>query len=366
MQPNQPKIVGRGSQIDPPNRFERVRTVSDLEQLDPTELSALEAGTTDDRKIPTQFFPDITRSIITENDSPDIGFRFSINPYRGCEHGCAYCYARPGHEYLGLSGGLDFETKIFVKHDAAALLRAELNHRKWRGDEAISISGVTDCYQPAEREYKLTRGLLDVCLEARQAVGIISKNALVTRDIDLLSQLAKLRLVHVFLSVTTLDADLARTLEPRTSPPVRRLAAVRQLTDAGVPVGVMMAPIVPGLTDTEIPAVLKAAGAAGAITAGWTMLRLPYAVRPVFENWLTYHQPDHAERVLGKIRAMRGGKLNDSEFGRRMVGEGHYAENIQRTFAVFKKKFGLGGRMPQHDFSLFQPPRSSSGQLRMF
>jgi DNA repair photolyase len=354
------KAVGRGSQIAPPNRFERTCTIADYEQLTAEDVAD------DERKLPTEFFPDQTRSIITENNSPDVGFRYSINPYRGCEHGCAYCYARPGHEFLGLNAGLDFETKIFVKHDAAELLRDELNQPSWRGDESIMISGVTDCYQPAERKFRITRSLLEVLLEARQACGLITKNALVVRDLDLLAPLAELRLARVMLSITTLDHDLARALEPRTSPPAKKLEAIRALSAAGVPVGIMVAPIIPGLTDNEVPAILAAAAAAGAKTAGYVLLRLPFAVRPIFEDWLARNRPQQYDRVISRIRSTRGGEMYQTEWRVRQTGTGEYAEQIANTFNVFKKKHGLDGELPPYDSSLFRPPRASGGQMRLF
>ncbi len=358
--PPNSKAVGRGSQIRPPNRFERTWTAADYEQLTSEDLGEAE------HKLPTAFFPDQTRSILTENDSPDIGFRFSINPYRGCEHGCAYCYARPGHEFLGLNAGLDFETKIFVKHHAAELLRDELNRPTWRGDQSIMISGVTDCYQPAERKFRVTRGLLEVLLEARQASGLITKNALVARDVDLLAPLAKLRLARVMLSITTLDHDLARALEPRTSPPAKKLAAIQALTAAGVPVGVMVAPIIPGLTDNEVPSILAAAAEAGAQTAGYVLLRLPFAVRPIFEEWLARNRPQHYDRVISRIRTTRGGEMYQTQWRVRQTGTGEYAEQIATTFKVFRKKHGLDGALPSYDYSLFRPPRTSGGQMRLF
>lgn len=353
------KRIGRGSQLEPPNRFERMHLEADREHADPTESDGPA------RRLTTQFLPDRTRRIIVSNDSSDIPFRFSINPYRGCEHGCAYCYARPGHEYLGLNAGLDFESKILVKHDAAELLRAELAEPSWQGD-MLAISGVTDCYQPAERRFRLTRGLLEVLLEARNALGLITKNALVARDLDLLAPLAELRLVHVYLSVTTLDAELARTLEPRTSPPQMRLQAIARLCQAGVPVGVMAAPIIPGLNDHELPAILTAAKEAGAQTAGYTLLRLPMAVGPIFTDWLARHRPLAAERVLNLIRSTHDGKLNASQFGRRMRGAGPYAEQIQQTFRVFAARLGLDQRLPPVDLARFRPPAPRSGQLRLF
>jgi DNA repair photolyase len=353
-------VVGRGSQIAPPNRFEQVRREDDWEQLDYELQTAPE-----ERRQPTEFFADATRSIITSNDSPDIPFRHSINPYRGCEHGCAYCYARPGHETLGLNAGLDFETKVFYKPDAAALLRAELCKPGWRG-ELIALSGVTDCYQPAERRLRITRGCLEVLAEAQQALGIITKNALVVRDLDLLAPQAEKNLCAVNISVTTLDADLVRCLEPRTSSPPARLRAIRELTSAGVPVRVMVAPIIPGLTDVEIPAILQAAADAGAIGAGWQMLRLPWAVRPIFEDWLVRNRPEQRDRIIARIQAVRDGKMNDNQFSRRMRGQGEYAAGIAQTFKLFAHKFGLDRSLPSLDTTRFRPPRSPDGQTHLF
>lgn len=356
-----PNPKGRGTALQPPNRFESTRTEDDFEQLAEDEAYFEQL-----RRVPTQYLDDATQSILTQNDSPDIPFRFSINPYRGCAHGCVYCYARPGHEYLGMNAGIDFESKILVKQDAPRLLRRELNRRGWSPDETIAISGVTDCYQPAERKYRITRGLLEVMLEARQPCGLITKNALVLRDLDLLRQLAQRQLVHVFVSITTLDAELARVMEPRTATPEARLRAVCELHGAGVPVGVLMAPIVPGLTDDEIPAVLTAAADAGARSAGWQMLRLPLAVEPIFRDWLARQYPLKRDRVEGLIRSIRDGQLSDSEFGRRMRGSGPYAEQIAATFKVFKKKFGLDRGLPRLDPSQFRPPTDAEGQMSLF
>jgi DNA repair photolyase len=353
-------FTGRGATVSPPNRFESAWYEADYEQLDPTD-DLLAGG----RKVATQFLPDQTRSIITSNDSPDIPFQFSINPYRGCEHGCAYCYARPYHEYLGMNAGLDFETKIMVKHDAPRLLREELNQRSWQC-QYIAISGVTDCYQPAERQFHLTRGLLEVFLEARHPVGLITKNALVARDLDLLAQLAERHLVSVALSVTTLDADLARTMEPRTSSPQARLRAIRELSSAGIPTRVMVAPIIPGLNDHEIPQVLEAVRDAGAQGAGFVMLRLPLAVKPIFRDWLRTHRPLAADRVEGLLREIRDGNLTDSQFGSRMRGTGTYAETIRATFAAFVKKLGLDTPWPELDTTQFRPPELPGGQKRLF
>jgi len=356
----QPQPTGRGSHVNPPSRFGGLHHVPELEQAenDPDLLASL-------CNPRTQYFKDTSRSIVSMNDSPDVGFRYSINPYRGCAHGCAYCYARPTHEFLDLNAGLDFETKIFVKEDAPELFREFLCRDSWR-PEVIAMSGVTDCYQPGERQFRLTRGCLQVAVEARQPMGIITKNALVLRDLDLLAGLARDRLIHVHLSITTLDAALARTMEPRTSTPAARLRAVNELANAGVPVSVLLAPIIPGLNDSEIPALLKAAKEAGALSAGHQLLRLPLTVAPVFLEWLQRTQPDKRARVEGRIRAVREGKLNDSQFGRRMRGTGEIAEQIHSLFNLFAARYGLDGEVPGCDTSSFRPPRPKDGQRRLF
>jgi DNA repair photolyase len=358
--PDRPLARGRGSQIDPPNRFGGTYHEVDLENLEHDEdhLEGL-------RRRPTEYLPDRSRTIVAENDSHDVGFRYSINPYRGCTHGCAYCFARPTHEYLGFGAGLDFETKIMVKEDAPELFRAFLARDGWAA-HPIAMSGVTDCYQPAERRYRLTRGCLEVAREARQPMSIITKNALVLRDLDLLREMARGRRIHVYLSITTLDAKLARSMEPRTSTPAARLRAVRELSGAGVPVGVLVAPVIPGLTDSEIPAILAEAKEAGAGAAGYTLLRLPMAVAPVFTEWLERTHPGHAERVLGRVRAARGGKLNVSEFGARMRGTGEMAGQIVALFRLYARKYGLDGPLPGLDGSEFRPPLPRTGQLRLF
>src|SRR5262247_1843594 len=261
---------------------------------------------------------DSTRKIITRNDSPDIGFDRSINPYRGCEHGCIYCFARPTHAYLGLSPGLDFETKILFKPDAAQLLTAELASPKYRPD-VVAMGTNTDPYQPVERELKITRQILKVLSEFNNPVGIVTKGHLVTRDIDILGDMARRNLAEVFVSVTTLDKTLARDMEPRASAPHRRLAAIKALSDAGIPTGVMAAPMIPGLNDHEMEAILEAAKEAGATRAGFTVLRLPLEIKDLFDEWLRTHRPDRAERVLSLIRQMRGGALYQAEFGKRMT-----------------------------------------------
>ena len=264
-----------------------------------------------------------------------------------------------------MSAGLDFETKVMVKHEAPALLRTALAKPSWRGD-MIMMSGVTDCYQPIERKLKLTRGLLEVMRESRQCCGIITKNALVMRDLDILSDMAKLNLVHVHVSVTTLDPALANTMEPRTSRPAARLEAIRRLRQAGVPVGVMVAPIIPGLNDHEIPAVLAAAAEAGAQRASYVLLRLPLAVRPVFMDWLSANRPEAVERVEARIRSTRGGEMYRSGFGERQRGRGKYAEQIEQTFHVFRAKHGLDGQLPPLDTTLFERPGRDDGQMKLF
>jgi DNA repair photolyase len=327
--------TGRGAARDLPNRFQALAL-----DLDPDVVQ----GNPEDEAQPnpkTLFLDDTTESIIARNDSPDIGFGASLNPYRGCEHGCAYCYARPTHEYLGFSAGLEFETRIMVKRRAPELLRRELSSSKWQ-PQALAMSGVTDCYQPAERHFRITRGCLEVLAEFRNPVSIITKNFLVTRDLDVLKRLAAFDAVHVFVSITTLNADLAARMEPRASRPAHRLRAIEMLAKAGVPVGVLVAPIIPGLNDREIPAVLEGARAAGATSAGYTMLRLPYGVKDVFAEWLKEHFPERLDRILGTVRSVRNGKLNVSDFGSRMRGEGPYAEQVAQMFHVFRERLGFG------------------------
>jgi DNA repair photolyase len=337
-------IRGRGAADNPANRFDRLHYEPGPD-LDP-----------DDRPAPaTQFLRDQTRSIITTNDSPDVGFTASLNPYRGCEHGCAYCYARPTHEYLGFSAGLDFETRIVVKEDAPALLRKELSSSKWN-PKVLGLSGVTDPYQPIERRLGLTRRCLEVLAEVRNPVAVVTKNRLVTRDADLLGDLAGHGAAAVFLSITTLDGGLARVLEPRASRPAARLAALAELCRAGVPAGVLVAPVIPGINDHEIPAVLAAAAEAGARHAGYVLLRLPHGVADLFAAWLERHFPDRKDKVLGRIRDLRGGRLNDSRFGRRMRGQGVLAEQIKALFALGRRRAGITGRGPELSTAAFRRP----------
>jgi DNA repair photolyase len=326
--PGQP-IQGRGAAINPPNRFESVHLEVDPD-LPPEELPSPR----------TQFFFDKTESLLTPNSSPDVGFDVGLNCYRGCEHGCAYCFARPFHEYLGWSSGLDFETKILVKERAPELLREELSRPKWR-PRTVGMSGVTDCYQPAERHFRLTRRCLEVLAEFRNPVAVITKNFLVTRDLDVLAELARHDCVVVNVSVTSLDAELAGKLEPRASRPEHRLRAIRMLADAGVPVNVLVAPVIPGLTDHEIPSILGAAAGAGARRASMVLLRLPWAVKDIFSSWLDLHAPGKKERVLDRLRSMHGGKLYDPDWGKRMKGEGIFARQISDLFAIAARRAGL-------------------------
>ncbi len=349
-----------GSRIDPPNRFERTYAEPDFEHL---EWDTEYLNQRQDRRI--EYIADTSKSIVAENNSPDIPFRFSVNPYRGCIHACSYCYARPSHELLGFNAGLDFETKIVVKHDAPELLRDFLAKDSWK-PEPITFSGVTDCFQPAERKFQLTRRCLEVARECRQPVSLITKNALIIRDLDILKGMAADGLVHVFVSITTLDAELARDMEPRTSIPPARLRAVGLLAEAGVPVGVMVAPIIPGLNDSEVPAILEAAKNAGAMTASYILLRLPLTVEPVFKEWLERTQPLKADRVLGRVRETRAGKLSSSAWGERMVGTGEIADQIKKMFRLFQQKHGLDRKLPPQNCDLFQPSIPKSGQMRLF
>jgi DNA repair photolyase len=344
-------IHGRGSAENPPNRFEHTAYERDAEWNEP-----------DDPAPKTQFYRDASASIITRNESPDVGFEASINPYRGCEHGCIYCYARPYHEHLGFSAGLDFETKIVVKENAPELLRRELSSRKWK-PQVLAMSGVTDCYQPIERRLQLTRRCLEVLVDFRNPVAIVTKNLLVTRDIDLLADLARDNAAAVFLSVTTLDANLARIMEPRTAQPAARLRAIKELANAGVPVGVMAAPVIPGLTDHELPGIVKAAAEAGARFAGMVPVRLPYAVADLFQQWLERHLPERKEKVLAQIRAIRDGKLNDSDFGSRMTGQGMFAEQMAKMFAVACRRAGFPERGPHLSTEAFRRPAGAQMEL---
>lgn len=335
-----------GSEINPPNRFDQARVEPDLEHA---------AAGDDLERSKVRYLPDATRNVVAENVSPDVGFRFGVNPYRGCLHGCAYCFARPTHEFLGYSGGLDFETKIVVKHDAPNLLREFLSRPSWNC-EPLAFSGVTDCYQPVERQLRLTRGCLEVCAELRQPVSLITKNALVLRDLDLLAAMAGDGLAEVSVSVTTLDAALAQDMEPKTSTPAARLRSIRELSAAGVPVRVMVAPVVPGLTDHEIPRILEAAADAGAKDAHYVLLRLPLSVEPVFLEWLGRTQPLKATKVEWLVRQTRGGTLYQSEWRKRQTGTGAIAGQIGTLFQTFARRHGLDGGLPPLDCTKFRRP----------
>jgi len=320
--------------------------------------------------LPTTVKEERARSIIARNDSPDVPFEQSINAYRGCEHGCIYCYARPTHAYLELSPGLDFETKLFAKTNAVELLKEELSKRGYRATP-MAFGTNTDCYQPIERRYKLMRGLLEVLAACDHPLTIVTKSALIERDIDLLAPMAKKNLVKAFLSITTLDHRLARTLEPRAASPRRRVDALRALASAGIPCGVMVAPLIPALTDNALESVLEAGAGAGATMAGWILLRLPNEVRPLFKEWLAAHQPQRADHVISIIRQSRGGRENDPNFGSRMTGAGNFVELISKRFAIACKRLGLNSE-DNHmasrgslDCSLFKPP-STSGQMGLF
>ncbi len=346
-------VRGRGSATNPKNRFEAIERVPEPPD-DSGEISSPD----------TQFFTDTSKSIIAYNDSPDVGFDASVNAYRGCEHGCVYCYARPTHEYLGFSSGLDFETKIMVKEDAPGLLRKELSNLKWK-PQLLGMSGVTDCYQPVEKKRQLTRRCLEVLLEFRNPVIIVTKNYLVTRDIDILSELARYQCAGVTISITTLDHGLSSLLEPRASRPARRLATIKELADAGIPVGYLQAPMIPGLTDSEAPSIAQAAAKAGASFAGYVALRLPFAVKSLFEEWLDQHYPDRKDKVLNRIRAIRGGKLNDPNFKTRMRGEGIFADEMAKLFQLACRKAGISKRWPELTTKHFRRPPTTP-QLSLF
>jgi DNA repair photolyase len=341
--PLQP-IRGRGAAVNPANRFDPRSREHFADDGVAPELSSK-----------TEIISDTSATIITYNNSPDVGFDASINLYRGCEHGCAYCFARPTHEYLGFSSGLEFETKIVVKYNGPELLRKELSKKNWV-PQPLAMSGVTDCYQPLEKKLGLTRRCLEVLLDFRNPVIIITKNHLITRDIDLLAELAKFKCTSVYVSITTLDPKLTPILEPRASLPRFRLDAVSQLSQAGVPVGVLAAPMIPAINNHELPRIIEAAAAAGARYCGYVPIRLPYAVKSIFVQWLEDHFPDRKEKVIGQIQALRGGKLNDANFGSRMKGEGFVADQMQQAFNVAARRAGLLGASPDLSTEHFRRP----------
>jgi DNA repair photolyase len=345
---------GRGAESNPTGRFEKRQ----LEPLHPEDVA-------DPDWVPpvlqTEVIPEATRQIITTNDSPDVSFNRSINPYKGCEHGCIYCFARPTHAYLGLSPGLDFESKIFSKPQAPALLRNELGRRGYRC-ELIALGANTDPYQPVERDLGITRGILEVLAEHRHPVSIITKSHLVLRDLDLLREMARENLASVCVSITTLDPELARRMEPRAATPARRLEVVRDLSEAGVPVVVLAAPMIPGLNDPEMERILGAAAEAGARSAGYVLLRLPHEVKQLFEEWIREHYPTRADRVLHLVRECRGGELYDSSWGLRMSGTGEVATLLERRFTIACRKLGLTSR-PSLDTTRFRVPEGKQKSL---
>ena len=356
---NQPtRIKGRGAASNSEGRFETTaREAVDDGWEREAEPAPHPATTVNEER---------ARSIISRNESPDIPFEQSINPYRGCEHGCIYCYARPSHAYLNLSPGLDFETKLFVKTNAAELLRAEWAKPGYRVSP-INLGANTDPYQPIERRYRITRQILEAMREHRHPVSIVTMNAMVERDLDLLAPLARQNLVYVFVSVTSLDNKLASKLEPRASAPHRRIEAIRALSEAGVPCGVLVAPIIPMLTDRWMEQILERARDAGAQMAGYTILRLPWELKTLVREWLELHCPERAEHVLSLVRQMRGGRDNDPRFGKRMRGEGEFAELIRQRFAIATRKFDLSrGRNLTLDCASFIAPRKATPQGELF
>jgi DNA repair photolyase len=324
-------IKGRGASFNPPNRFERLYVEPFEDRWD------------DDRRVETEFLIDTSRSILAKNDSPDLEFTYSINPYRGCEHGCVYCYARPSHEYLGFSAGIDFESKILVKREAPKLLEETFKKTSWQ-PQVVAFSGDTDPYQRVERKLQLTRRCLEVFLKYGNPVQIVTKNFLITRDLDILRRLSSLNLVHVLISITSLDPELIRVMEPRTSPPVKRLEAMEVLASNKVPVGVNAAPIIPGLNDEEMPSILREVAGRGAASAAYTLVRLPGPVKQIFLDWLRRELPERESKIIHRLREARGGKLNDSRFGSRMLGEGKVAESIEDLFRLTCRKYHLNKR----------------------
>jgi DNA repair photolyase len=351
------QVRGRGARSNRTGRYEaEVREAFD------------DGWTLDDEvveAITTTVEPEKAKTIITHNDSPDVGFSASINPYRGCEHGCIYCYARPAHAYMGLSPGLDFESKLFFKPEAARLLERELSNPRY-APETIHIGGNTDPYQPQERTLRITRQVIEVLDRFNHPFSVITKSALILRDLDLLASMSERNLVRVAISITTLDRKLARSMEPRAATPPKRLEAVRQLSAAGVPVIVMFAPCIPGLNDHEMEGVLEAARGAGAAGAGYVALRLPMEIKALFKEWLATDHPDRASRVMSLVRQMRGGKEYDSQWGKRMRGEGPLAALMSRRFAAAKKRYAFPDKLPPMDFTQFRVPPKAGDQMSLF
>lgn len=338
-------MKGKGAQFNPSNPFAQL-VVGNYHDEGIDEYTHEEVPA-------TSLYYENPRNVLSKNNSPDLKWDYSINPYQGCEHGCVYCYARNSHTYWGFSSGLDFESKIVVKPDVARVLEKQLSSHGWI-PQPIMLSGNTDCYQPVERKLKLTRSILEIMLKYRNPVSIITKNSLILRDIDLLKKLARLNLVHVYLSITTLDESLRNKLEPRTASAVKRLEAVKELSQVGVPVGVMVAPIIPGLNHHEIPTIIEASSKAGAINAGYTVLRLNGQVGQIFEDWIKKMYPDRAQKVLNQVSELHSGKVNDTEWGRRLKGDGNIAQIIEQLFKHSVKKHFRDRKMPPYNFSLFR------------
>jgi DNA repair photolyase len=351
------RLKGRGASSNPAGRFQSLTREEAHDDWYRDEVPDSLGETV---------LPDRARGIISTNDSPDVGFDQSINPYRGCSHACVYCFARPSHAYLDLSPGLDFETKLFYKADAARLLEAELSRPGYRC-KSIALGINTDAYQPLEKRLAVTRSILEVLARCRHPLTLVTKSALVLRDLDLLADLAKDRLVWVMLSITSLDPEIKRTLEPRTASPQARLRVIEQLSAAGVPAGVLVAPVIPAITDHEMEDILAAAAQAGARSAGYVLLRLPHEVKILFREWLAGHHPGRAKHVMSLINQARGGKDYDSRFGTRMSGTGPYADLLHTRFALAARKLGLLDSHDRHDLdtSLFRPPAGPSGQMRL-
>lgn len=355
---NRTPIRGRGAAFNPKNRFEAIAV-----ERAPTDVAEYFEDPEEGRSILTKFYVDHTRSILAKNDSPDIGFTYSVNPYRGCEHGCIYCYARPTHEYLGFSAGLDFETKIMVKPDAAKLLEEQFNRRSWQ-PQTVMMSGDTDCYQPIEKKLRITRQCLEVFLKYRNPVSVITKNALISRDIDLLKELAALNLVIVTISITSLNHDLIRKMEPRTSIPAKRFETIEALRKENIPVAVNVCPIIPGLNDVEIPSILEESFRCGARHASYTIVRLPNSVADLFVDWLGRELPDRAQAILNRIREVRNGNLTCSDFGKRLNGEGQLAEAIDQLFRAGCRRHHFNESKLTLSTSLFC--RNSTSQIGLF
>jgi DNA repair photolyase len=347
-------VRGRGAQYNPVNPFDSLSLSH--EDWDGIDVPPDAPGK-------TKYYRDQAKTVINKVDSPDIGHSYSMNPYQGCEHGCIYCYARNTHNYYGFSAGVDFEQKIIVKENAHKVLEKQLEHPKWEV-RPIMLAGNTDCYQPIERKLKITRKLLEVLVKYRHPVSVLTKNSLILRDIDLLKNLAQDQLVHAGVTITTLDESLRRKLEPRTASAHKRLEVLEQLSAAGIPTTVMISPVIPGLTDHEIPSILEAAAKRGVYSAGYIVLRLNGAIGPLFEDWIGKHFPDRAEKVLGQVRQMHGGTLNDNRFGRRMRGEGPIADAIRQLFKINKKRLMGEKHLPPYNLDAFL--RTDKGQMRLF